>query len=104
MTADVLTLAVIVGAFNYLFRYLPLRLHLQATDRGPMARFLASTGPAAIVTLSVSSGLPLMQADARPVVAGVAAVGGIYLWRKSVVLATMAGSLAYGAVFALAGA
>ncbi len=104
MSAEVLTLAVIVGVFNYLFRYFPLRMRLQTADTGPMARFLSSTGPAAIATLAVASGLPLLQAQALPVVGGVAAVCGVFLWRKSVVMATMAGSLVYGAIFALIGA
>ena len=38
-----------------------------------------------------------------PLVGGVAAVVGLWLWRRSVVVATLGGSLAYPPVFALLG-
>lgn len=108
MTPDILLLALIVGAANWAFRYGPMRFGLGSGQSrgGALARFLASTGPAAIATLAVASVLPMigpLPAQILPLLAGVLTVVGVWLWRRSVVLATLAGSLAYGAIFALTG-
>lgn len=106
MNPDILILAVIVGVANWVFRYGPMRLDLGArAETGPLARFLSATGPAAIATLVVASVLPMAGdlAQAGPLVAGMAAVLAVWVWRRSVVLATLAGSLAYGLVFAILG-
>ncbi len=106
MNPDILILALIVGAANWVFRYGPMRLDLGArAGTGPLARFLSATGPAAIATLVVASVLPMAGdlALAGPLVAGTMAVLAVWVWRRSVVLATLAGSLAYGLVFALLG-
>lgn len=106
MNPDILILALIVGAANWVFRYGPMRLDLGArAGTGPLARFLSATGPAAIATLVVASVLPMAGdlALAGPLVAGTMAVLVVWVWRRSVVLATLAGSLAYGLVFALLG-
>jgi branched-subunit amino acid transport protein len=90
--SDAVLLALIVGAVNWGLRYLPLRLNLR--DVAPSSRlggFLAATGPAAIATLFVAEALPFastLTRDLLPLVAGVAAVLGIFAWRRSVVLAT----------------
>lgn len=102
MRIEVLALALIVGFANYAFRYGPVRFGLgEGRAAGPMARFLAATGPAAIATLVTASVLPMAGAAALPLLAGVVAVLALWAWRRSVVLATLAGSVAYGAVFAL---
>lgn len=103
MNPELLTLALLVGVANWIFRYGPMRLDLGArAETGPLARFLAATGPAAIATLVVASVLPMARdaALAGPLVAGTGAVLAVWVWRRSVVLATLAGSLAYGAAFA----
>lgn len=104
MRTEVLTLILIAGAFTWAFRYLPTRIDLSALPQnGLLARFLASTGPAAIATLFVASILPMAQGTGLPlpVVAGVVAVLGVYAASTSVVGATLAGSAAYGAVLAV---
>lgn len=105
MRVEVLALALIVGAANYLFRYGPIAARLGAGQAkggaGWIARFLAATGPAAIATLVVASVLPLAGVDRGPLVAGVVAVLALWVWRRSVVLATLGGAAAYGAVFAV---
>jgi hypothetical protein len=105
MSGEVLALALIVGAANWGFRYLPIRFGLgSGADRGLLARFLAAVGPAAIGTLFVASSLPFLQDGA--VLApglGTAAVIAVWVWRRSVVLATLAGAVAYAAGFWLAG-
>ena len=107
MRSEVLILALIVGACTWAFRFFPLRADLKdLPPDGPLARFLAATGPAAIATLFVAEVMPLLKLPLTglvPLAAGVAAVVGVFLWRKSAVLATLAGSLAYGIAFALLG-
>ncbi len=101
MRTEVLTLTLIVGAFTWAFRYFPTRLDLSAIpQRGVLARFLASTGPAAIATLFVASILPMVQdAVPLPLIFGVLSVLVVFGVTKSVVGATLAGSAVYGAVF-----
>lgn len=105
MRLEVLELALIAGVLTYLWRFLPLRANLSSTAPGGlMARFLAATGPAAIATLFVAEMLPLIHATVA--VQGRSAVGVLavllaYLWRRSVVSATLAGALACGLAAAL---
>lgn len=105
MRVEILTLALIVGAFTYGFRFFPTRADLSALKPdGALSRFLAATGPAAIATLFVASLLPALQVDwldRVPVVAGVVAVLGTFAAARSVVGATLAGSVVYGAIFAM---
>lgn len=105
MRWEILSLALIVGAANWGFRYLPIRFGLgSGSEEGVLARFLASVGPAAIATLFVASALPFVQGGAvlAPLL-GTAGVVAVWLWRRSVVLATLAGAVAYAAGFAVAG-
>jgi branched-subunit amino acid transport protein len=106
MRDDVLTLALSVGALTWAFRYLPLRMSLQSVRPGSaLGRFLAATGTAAIATLFVAEALPYLRAGPTewlPLAAGLATVTAVYLWRKSVVLATLAGSAMFGATVFLA--
>lgn len=105
MRADLLTLALIVGAFTWAFRFFPTKLDVSTIKPdGVLARFLASTGPAAIATLFVASVLPMLQQGLPlPLIAGTTAVLTTYFASRSVVGATLAGSAGYGlAVWALA--
>jgi branched-subunit amino acid transport protein AzlD len=107
MRTDLFLMALVVGIATYAFRVLPTRMARSDLPEGSLlARFLASTGPAAIATLFTASALPLVREAGLPLplIAGTLAVLGLFLWRKSVVLATLAGAAAYGAVFGLAGA
>jgi branched-subunit amino acid transport protein len=103
MRAEVLALVVSVGAATWAFRYLPFRLNLSALSAGGWpGRMLAATGPAAIAALFAVSVLPLLTGGAQAAFwAGTAAVIGLWFWRRSVVLATLGGALAYGVVFAI---
>lgn len=98
MRAEILTLALIVGTFTWAFRFLPTRADLSAMPKGgPLARFLAATGPAAIATLFTASALPYLQGGLPvPLLCGTVAVLACYAASRSVVGATMAGSAAYG--------
>lgn len=102
MSGEVLVLALIVGAANWAFRYLPIRFGLGSGQAdGLMARFLAAVGPAAIATLFVAAALPFaVEGELAAPVAGTVAVVAVWVWRRSVVGATLAGAVAYAAVFA----
>lgn len=100
MSLDILVIALLAGAANWGFRYLPLRLGgAGGLGDGVVARFLAAAGPAAICTLFVASVLPALMElpdGALALTAGVGAVVAVYLASKSVAAATFAGAIAYG--------
>lgn len=100
MRAEILILALIVGAFTWAFRFFPTRADLSALPKGgALSRFLAATGPAAIATLFTASALPYLQSDLPlPAILGTLAVLAVYGASRSVVGATMAGSAVYGLV------
>ncbi|NHB77857.1 AzlD domain-containing protein [Rhodobacter calidifons] len=100
MNGDLLTVALLAGAANWVFRALPV---ITRSDRmapgGWLERFLSATGPAAIATLFVAAILPALTPDLRallPVIAGTLAVLGVHAARRSVVGATLAGALVHG--------
>lgn len=101
MRAEILTLALIVGSFTWAFRFFPTKLDLSTMKPdGLLARFLASTGPAAIATLFVASVLPMVKSGLPvPLIAGTAAVLAVFAAMRSVVSATLAGSVGYGLAF-----
>jgi branched-subunit amino acid transport protein len=103
MNVELLAVALMAGAANWVFRVLPT---LARTDRlapgGWLERFLAATGPAAIGTLFVASILPFLSGSATsllPGIAGTLAVVAVYLGNRSVVAATLAGAFVYGLAF-----
>lgn len=100
MRSEVLLLCLVAGGLTWAWRWLPIRLNLGGVGtRGWVSRFLAATGPAAIATLFVAEMLPLLRTGGPVVVqgaVGTAAVLGVWLWRRSVVGATLAGALAAG--------
>ena len=101
MRAEVLALILAVGASSWAFRALPFRLDLSGlAPEGRLGRLLAATGPAAIAALFAASALPLLGQGA-PLWGGSLAVLAIWFARRSVVLATLAGALAYGLISAL---
>lgn len=100
MNWELLAVALLAGAANWVFRVLPT---LARTDRltpgGWLERFLAATGPAAISTLFVAAILPALSpqlVQLLPVVTGTLAVLAVYALNRSVVAATLAGALAHG--------
>lgn len=103
MNPDLVILALMAGAANWAFRALPvLLMKREARPGGVAARFLASTGPAAIATLFVASVLPQLwpvPRDLWPLAAGVAATVLAFLPRRSVVAGTLAGAAGYAAAF-----
>lgn len=108
MNPDLLLMALAVGVATYAFRFGPTKLSLHDLPPGSLrARFLAATGPAAIATLFVASSLPVLRdgaAQILPLIAGTLTVLGVFVWRRSVVAATLTGAAAYGVAFWLTGA
>ncbi len=101
MRAEVLALILAVGASIWAFRALPFRLDLSGlSPEGRLGRLLAATGPAAIAALFAASAWPLLGQGA-PLWGGSLAVLVVWFARRSVVLATLAGALAYGLISAL---
>lgn len=107
MRSEVLVLALIVGACTWAFRYLPTRMDLTSLpERGWLARFLASTGTAAIATLFAASVFPMLGGNPTrllPMGFGIAAVLLIFAKTRSVVGATLGGSAAFGIAVAILG-
>ena len=103
MNPDLAIMALMAGAANWAFRALPVMLmKREARPGGIAARFLASTGPAAIATLFVASVLPQLwpvPRDLWPLAAGVAATVLAFLPRRSVVAGTLPGAAGYAAAF-----
>lgn len=103
MNPDLVIMALMAGVANWAFRALPVMLmKREARPGGIAARFLASTGPAAIATLFVASVLPQIwpaPRDLWPLAAGVAATVLAFLPRRSVVAGTLAGAAGYAAAF-----
>lgn len=100
MRTELLIVAFVVGVGTWLFRFLPTRLRGLAGPRGGrLTDALEGIGPAAIATLFVASVLPDLvgAAESRPLVlAGGLATLLAFLFRRSVVVATIAGAAAYG--------
>lgn len=98
MRADILTLALIVGLFTWAFRFFPTRADISRLPQGgALSRFLAATGPAAIATLFTASVIPFVEGGLPlPLAFGTLAFLVVYTASRSVVGATMAGSVGYG--------
>lgn len=105
MRSEVAALVLIVGACTWAFRYFPLRARLHDLAAGSvLGRFLAATGPAAIATLFAAEVMPYLQVAVTgqlPLLTGIAAVLAAFAWRRSVVVATLAGSVTFGVISAL---
>lgn len=107
MNGGLMTVALMAGAANWAFRYLPIRASRSTgMPGGAVGRFLAATGPAAVGTLFVASVLTFDIGSLRaalPPLAGTGMVAGSFMATRSVAVATIAGAVIYGLVFALAG-
>lgn len=107
MNTNLIYVALIAGGATWAFRVLPILLMRgDMKPTGLFARFLATTGPAAIATLFVASILPQLYPAPRelgPLAVGIIATVVAFLPQRSVVFATLSGAVAYGAAFALLG-
>ncbi len=107
MRPDVLEICLIAGVCTWGFRFLPTRFDLdRLAPHGLAARLLNALGPAAIAALFVTGAAPELArpwAAQGPLAAGVLGTALTWALSRSVVLATLAGSAAYGLILALAG-
>lgn len=102
MRAELWALIGVFGVCIWAMRVVPLRFGLSHVPQGgALARFMAATGVAAIATLFAASIMPEVAAGrAGPAALGSLAVLAAYFASRSVVLASVAGAVAYGAAFA----
>jgi hypothetical protein len=107
MRTEVLEIALIAGACTWAFRFFPTRADLgRLAPHGPLAKLLNALGPAAIAALFVAEVTPALSqplATQGPLAAGTLATLVVWAASRSVVGATLAGSLGYGLVLALLG-
>jgi branched-subunit amino acid transport protein len=107
MRNEVLQIVAIVGLSTWALRFLPTRADLTDLDpKGLFARLLSALGPAAIAALFVAEVSPELAqplTSQGPLVAGVAATVLTFVRTRSVVGATLAGAVGYGAILALIG-
>lgn len=102
MSYEVLLLGLLVGAANYCFRYLPLRLRVgntRPTKRGAVGILLDTIGIASICALLVVSTAPEVMHDSRrfvPTLVGFAVLGGSFYKTRSIIVPTLISALAYG--------
>ena len=93
---------VLVGAANYCFRYLPLRLRVgnaRPTKRGAVGILLDTIGIASICALLVVSTAPEVMHDTRrfvPTLVGFAVLGASFYKTRSIIIPTLLSALAYG--------
>lgn len=105
MNTDLIIVAGVVGLGTWLFRFLPTRLR-RSSANVRLTGAMEGIGPAAIATLCIASVLPELAPgapDRSIVLLGCAATGLAFAAKRNVVLATLAGALAYGIAFAFLG-
>jgi branched-subunit amino acid transport protein AzlD len=107
MRAELVIVAVVVGLGTWLFRFLPTRLRGMSGERNPhLTRVMESIGPAAIVTLFIASVLPELASgtqDRALILIGCAATVLAFRVKRNIVVATVAGTVAYGVAFKVLG-
>lgn len=107
MRTELVIVALVVGLGTWLFRFLPTRLRgISGVRRPRLTRAMESIGPAAIVALFVASVLPALAPGAEGralILIGCAATGLAFLLKRNVVLATLAGTVAYAVAFGVLG-
>lgn len=95
MSYEVLLLGLLVGAANYCFRYLPLRLRVgnaRPTKRGAIGILLDTIGIASICALLVVSTAPEVMHDTRrfvPTLVGFAVLGASFYKTRSIIIPTL---------------
>ncbi|HEY0210126.1 L-valine transporter subunit YgaH [Acerihabitans sp.] len=108
MNTSVIIIGLVVGAANYLFRYLPLRLGAGRRPAGAAGawagRLLDGIGLASICALLVVSSVPEVLREPGklvPTLAGFLVLIICFYRTRSIVLATLGGALCFGLVFKL---
>ncbi|PHM70677.1 L-valine transporter subunit YgaH [Xenorhabdus kozodoii] len=101
----ILFIGLIVGAANFLFRYLPLRLganHSPAGKKGKMGVILDSIGIASICSLLIVSSIPdAMKEHSKlfPTLMGCLTICFFFYKTRSIIISTLSGALIFGIAF-----
>ncbi|TKI05292.1 L-valine transporter subunit YgaH [Martelella alba] len=109
MHHKVIAAGLIVGAVNYLFRYMPLRLGQGFSNKENHAgrwvgRVLDGIGIASICALLVVSAVPEITRDTHrliPTLVGFAVLIAVFHKTRSIVLSTLIGALGFGVMYKL---
>ncbi|STL84051.1 putative inner membrane protein [Escherichia coli] len=105
MSYEVLLLGLLVGAANYCFRYLPLRLRVgnaRPTKRGAVGILLDTIGIASICALLVVSTAPEVMPRYTPFRAHAGrlrVLGASFYKTRSIIIPTLLSALTYGLVW-----
>ncbi|MBD1229158.1 L-valine transporter subunit YgaH [Xenorhabdus griffiniae] len=103
----ILLIGLIVGAANFLFRYLPLRLGVNRSPtekKGKMGVILDSIGIASICSLLIVSSIPdVMKEHSKlfPTLIGCLTICLFFYKTRSIIISTLSGAIAFGVIFKL---
>ncbi|MBI6548390.1 L-valine transporter subunit YgaH [Xenorhabdus lircayensis] len=101
----ILFIGLVVGAANFLFRYLPLRLdanRLPSGKAGKMGIILDSIGIASICSLLIVSSIPdVMKEHPKifPSLIGCLTICLFFYKTRSIIIATLSGAAVFGIIF-----
>ncbi|AMH16582.1 branched-chain amino acid transporter [Hafnia paralvei ATCC 29927] len=106
MDSTVVTISLIVGGANFLFRYLPLRLgrarKSDTAKQGIVSLLLDNIGIASICALLVVSSTPeILSHHERfiPTLCGFLALSLCFYRTQSIIMSTISGAVTFGLVF-----
>lgn len=106
MNSTVVTISLIVGGANFLFRYLPLRLgrarKSDTAKQGIISLLLDNIGIASICALLVVSSTPeILSHHERliPTLCGFLALSLCFYRTQSIIMSTISGAVTFGLVF-----
>ncbi|AOM40892.1 L-valine transporter subunit YgaH [Xenorhabdus hominickii] len=101
----ILIIGLVVGAANFLFRYLPLRLGANRSPAGKAGNtgvILDSIGIASICSLLIVSGIPdVMQEHKKlfPTLIGCLTICLFFYKTRSISISTLSGATVFGIIF-----
>ncbi|MBD2812079.1 L-valine transporter subunit YgaH [Xenorhabdus sp. Vera] len=101
----ILFIGLVVGAANFLFRYLPLRLganRSSAGTAGKMGVILDSIGIASICSLLIISSIPDVMKEHHkffPTLIGCLAICFFFYKTRSIIVSTLSGAIVFGIIF-----
>ncbi|MDX7992924.1 L-valine transporter subunit YgaH [Xenorhabdus sp. Reich] len=101
----ILFIGLVVGAANFLFRYLPLRLganRAPARKAGKMGTILDSIGIASICSLLIVSGIPDVMKEHNkflPTLIGCLTICLLFYKTRSIIVSTLSGAVVFGIIF-----
>ncbi|MBD2783357.1 L-valine transporter subunit YgaH [Xenorhabdus doucetiae] len=101
----ILFIGLVVGAANFLFRYLPLRLgnnHSPTGNKGKIGIILDSIGIASICSLLIVSSIPDVMKEHNklfPTLIGCLTICLFFYKTRSIIISTLSGAVVFGVIF-----